>query len=176
MLYYNYVYKITLFLFQFTVNFLDEMTGYVPNKCPILSVAEYTNEDVTNLKNKLRSLFIHLTYSSTQSKEHIFKILDNDKSAFIMETFKQRKLDIAVSLLKQHNAGIKPTLNNFDWKVNWVVGSSVSPSLKYPIMNLDLPTLHKVDGKTKEENVSLELTKDELDSLILCLENISKQE
>lgn len=152
------------------------MTGYVPKKSQILSDAEYTNEDVTDLKNKLKSLFLHLTYSSSQSKEDFSKILDNDKSVFIMETFKQRKLDIAVMLLKQHNAGIKPTLNNFDWKVNWVIGSSASPSLKYPIMNLDLSVLHKIDGKTKQENVSMELTKDELDMMILCLDNMSKEE
>lgn len=152
------------------------MTGYVPKKCPILFDAEYTNEDATDLKNKLRSLFLHLTYSSSQSKEDFSQILDNDKSAFVFETFKQRKLDIAVTLLKQHNAGIKPTLNNFDWKVNWVVGSSVCPSLKYPIVNLDLSTVHQIDGKTKQNNISLELTKDELDALILCLENITKQE
>ncbi|PSN36265.1 hypothetical protein C0J52_22620 [Blattella germanica] len=101
--------------------------------------------------------------------------LDSTHQEIVLECLSVRQKDIQNILFQEKCAISGPVLQDFDWKVKWVMGSSKSSSLREPLLSLDL---HLSEGRNLRKNgiginkktVSLELDKEELNKLISILE------
>ncbi|XP_077285842.1 COMM domain-containing protein 8-like [Arctopsyche grandis] len=149
---------------------VDEMTGYIPEPWQNLtSNLQWSDQELKTAKEELMKIIIEAVhYTDSQKLDALKNIYDGDKSDYIVHCISSRKLDIAKALLKQHNASVKPVLDDFDWKVKWILGNSSSTVMKYPLISVDLYTLSHENNES--DSVSVELTKSELDSFIETLE------
>ncbi|KAJ9596125.1 hypothetical protein L9F63_012709 [Diploptera punctata] len=98
--------------------------------------------------------------------------IDSSRLEMVLECFSVRRNDIKNILLQEQCAISGPVLQDFDWKVKWVMGSSKSALLREPLLNLDLYLSEGGSLKIKDTQrvVNLELDKDELNKLISALE------
>lgn len=149
---------------------LDEITGYVPEPWQnLISETEWSEAESNKVKEDMTKIIIEVVQcSDSQKKDLLGKIYDSEKCEFLIQALTVRKLNIAKALMKQHNATVKPVLHDFDWKAKWILGNSSSTVMKYPLVNLQLNTLYHKGNKS--ENITVELTKSELDALIETLE------
>uniref|UniRef100_A0A2A4J145 COMM domain-containing protein n=1 Tax=Heliothis virescens TaxID=7102 RepID=A0A2A4J145_HELVI len=81
----------------------------------------------------------------------------------------RNKSDLLNAALNQYNSSYCETIVNFDWLVKLILGTSELKTLKYPLLQLVLSTLHK---NGKQNNVIYDIHKDILLKMINALESI----
>lgn len=73
-------------------------------------------------------------------------------------------------LNKGHNL-----VENFDWKVKWILGSSDLATIKEPIVQVDLYCINKEKDTLKRNIVNFEANSEKLDELICALTQVKKE-
>ncbi|XP_069704091.1 COMM domain-containing protein 8-like [Periplaneta americana] len=140
------------------------------------SVTNWTNEEYDMATSGIKHLFLEAVVNHLNEEEILEKIsqLDTNRQEMILECLAVRRVDIQNVMLQKTCAISGPILQDFDWKVKWVMGSSKLSSLREPLLSLDL---HLTEGRSmKNKNASvtntlnLELDKNELNKLISVLE------
>lgn len=141
------------------------------------SVTDWTSDEYTVVTNGMKQLFIDAVVNQLSRNEVLDKVseLDANRQEIIMECLEVRQGDIQNALLEEKCAISGPILQDFDWKIKWVMGSSKLSSLREPLLFLDL---HLRDGKNmttqksdiKQKTVSLEMNKNELNKVLAVLE------
>lgn len=87
-----------------------------------------------------------------------------------------RKGDIYQALAKEyildkgHNI-----VENFDWKVKWILGSSDLATIKEPVIQVDLNCIKKESDNVKRNVVNFEANSEKLDELIDALTQIRRE-
>jgi len=84
----------------------------------------------------------------------------------ILTCLKIRREQLTNALLREHYKRKLPTVIDFDWRSKLVMGSSKMASLRESLLQLDLI----VEDEESRRIINLELTKDELDTMINSLE------
>ncbi|KAL0102146.1 hypothetical protein PUN28_018581 [Cardiocondyla obscurior] len=87
----------------------------------------------------------------------------------ILTCLKVRREQLTDALLREHYKSKLPTVVDHDWRLKLVMGSSKMASLRESLLQLDLI----VEDKESRRIINLELNKDELDTMINCLERIT---
>lgn len=66
-------------------------------------------------------------------------------------------------------------VENFDWKVKWILGSSDLATIKEPIVQVDLYCINKEKDTLKRNIVNFEANSEKLDELICALTQVKKE-
>lgn len=141
------------------------------------SVTDWTSDEYTVVTIGIKQLFIDAVANQLSRNEVMDKVaeLDADRQEIIIECLEVRQGDIQNALLEEKCAISGPILQDFDWRIKWVMGSSKLSSLREPLLFLDF---HLREGKNmmaqksdiKQKTVSLEMDKNELNKVIAVLE------
>ncbi|XP_014468048.1 PREDICTED: COMM domain-containing protein 8-like [Dinoponera quadriceps] len=84
----------------------------------------------------------------------------------VLTCLKVRREHLTNALLREHYKRKLPTLTDFDWRLKLVMGSSKMSSLRESLLQLDLI----VEDVESRRIINLELSKDELETVINALE------
>eukprot|EP00298_Acanthocystis_sp_HF-20_P003345 c13708_g1_i1.p1 GENE.c13708_g1_i1~~c13708_g1_i1.p1 ORF type:complete len:175 (-),score=76.24 c13708_g1_i1:22-546(-) len=119
------------------------------------------------------------TVSVSRSSEEIQKNLISegiaqDLAPHFSSAIESRVDEIKSHLIRTQFRSCSPSLVNFDWKVQLVLGSDSLSNQQEPLLQLQLQTATS-ENKAHPASALLEFTSDELDKFIETLENISKQ-
>ncbi|NXG47109.1 COMD8 protein, partial [Psilopogon haemacephalus] len=98
------------------------------------------------------------------------KELNTDCQEAITKCLKGRKEEIRNALVERVNAISSAQLQDFDWQLKLALSSDKISMLQVPLLNLDLDV--RENGELKP--VSIEMNKEELQSLISALEAANK--
>lgn len=95
----------------------------------------------------------------------------------LTDIFNARQKDILNSIVKAHLADSgHMILENFDWKLKWILGSSKLASLQEPICQMDMECVHKNENDVFEKKtVNFEMDLEKLDKLIDALTIVKKK-
>lgn len=66
-------------------------------------------------------------------------------------------------------------VENFDWKLRWILGSSDLATIREPVLKVDFNCVHLENNDKKTEIVHFEATLDKVDELIQALEDVKKE-
>lgn len=102
--------------------------------------------------------------------------MGTEKVNIVEDCFNIRKSDILSKLQTEILSKLdNPLVTNFDWKVNWIIGSSSLSSIREPIIPVDFSTLHSKNNENIRNIINFEMNSNELDCFTNQLENaISK--
>lgn len=131
---------------------------------------EYEIENIDSAKCEIVSLLRSIVYDGLDNP--LLDSYGDERRQILNEIYEERKVDIVLKLLKEHNSRCGPVLDKFDWKLKWVLGSSSSVNLRYPLVELMLDTVQTEQDKIVRKSITLELTKDELDVLLNSLKSV----
>eukprot|EP01104_Vermistella_antarctica_P004283 TRINITY_DN14767_c0_g1_i1.p3 TRINITY_DN14767_c0_g1~~TRINITY_DN14767_c0_g1_i1.p3 ORF type:complete len:214 (-),score=54.55 TRINITY_DN14767_c0_g1_i1:1106-1747(-) len=101
-------------------------------------------------------------------------------AAMIAQTYQGRLREVRAALSEDGSKIARSHLADFDWKVHLSMSSDKISSLQEPVLLLNLSLSEndasgdKSEGGVKKRDVLLELSKDELDSLIESLESANE--
>lgn len=105
--------------------------------------------------------------------EEFVSLEDNQLQAFL-NCLVVRKDELQISLLRQYQNRPSQFLSDFDWKLKWVMGSSSLASYQETLLELDMTAVQHptvpISSKSPYERISVELTRDDLSTLINTLE------
>lgn len=109
------------------------------------------------------------------NKEQISKELDSfslssEVKQAVLDCIWPRQEEVRRSLVLSTAAISNSYLKDFDWKVKMIMSSDKLASIKEPVVALDFDVVENGEDR----NVSVELTKEELDSLVSSLEAANK--
>lgn len=162
--------------FQFLHDCCDEIIeGKEVNVRNYNNDIEWTAEDVVKTKTMIKEYFCKsiINHDSTTEKlEFPSETISNS----IRNCLNTRKQELEHHLIKtafleaEHNL-----VESFDWNLKWVLGNSMMPNNREPIIQLKLQCARKnMDSKVKH-NIDFEMNTVQVDHLISDLENILKK-
>ncbi|KAL3269841.1 hypothetical protein HHI36_008899 [Cryptolaemus montrouzieri] len=136
---------------------------------------EWTSEDILTTKRIIKDFFQNCTINES------FQITENVSETTLTalrECYETRKNDIEQYLIKEsflragHNL-----VENIDWKLKWIMGSSKLVSIREPILQLDLGCVQQGpdDLRPQENIINFEMTLEQVDDLISALEIIKSE-
>ncbi|XP_063240415.1 COMM domain-containing protein 8-like [Bacillus rossius redtenbacheri] len=98
--------------------------------------------------------------------------LPASRQKVVLECLEVRRSDISQALRQEQCRISGPALEDFDWKLKWVMGSSSLSALREPLLEVDLHLSEGrgEPGRTKPSVLSLELDCAELNVLVTALE------
>lgn len=131
---------------------------------------EWTKEDRNSAKDFIQCLYRENILN--HSKELILTNLDIDPKlvALIKECYNIRKDDIFQAVLcEELHKGDKNIVENIDWKLKWVMGSSKLATLREPLVQVDLYCFKKINDNVRNA-VNFEMNVDQVNKLIQDLE------
>ncbi|XP_044754207.1 uncharacterized protein LOC123313399 [Coccinella septempunctata] len=132
---------------------------------------EWTIEDINKSKAIVKDFFhksiIHDKFERPELiSEAVFNVMQN--------CYETRRESIQHNFIKarfieaEHNL-----LENVDWKIKWVLGNSMLPSYKEPILQLNLgcSRMSSMGSKPKQKIIDFEMNIEQVDHLITVLES-----
>eukprot|EP01088_Endostelium_zonatum_P002620 TRINITY_DN1326_c0_g1_i1.p1 TRINITY_DN1326_c0_g1~~TRINITY_DN1326_c0_g1_i1.p1 ORF type:complete len:143 (-),score=23.62 TRINITY_DN1326_c0_g1_i1:41-469(-) len=117
-----------------------------------------------------RSVGSDLPKPKLEAELKALKLKDAEVTQF-SEAISVRSFEIREQLIRNASSITKTHLTDFDWKLNLSLGSDKVSNLREVNLRVNF-TVHNESGKP--ENISLELKKDELDTLIASLLQANK--
>lgn len=125
---------------------------------------------ITAAKQNLISIISDCNFD-LQSVKNVFngKGWPEEKVQCLHGLIDKYKSDLLNAALNQYNSSYCETVVNFDWLVKFILGTSDLKTLKYPLLQLVLSTLHK---NGKQNNIIYNIQKDILLKMIHALESI----
>nr|CAD7261077.1 unnamed protein product [Timema shepardi] len=166
---------------EFLNRCIDEICG---RKGPAYEVfkssANWSLEEFKEFTKSIK-IFFYEAVTKHWHKDELLENLDDLESSrqqLVLECLKIRKDEINVALQRDTCAISGPVLEDFDWSLKWVMGSSKLSSLREPLLTVDFhtsqgrekPTSISSETKPKINTVSLELDKQELKTLVSALQ------
>jgi len=158
---------------KFLHDCVDELVGFEYNQESVY------NNDIENSSDDIRKAkaFIKSLYNDSIMKDSLpdkFKGLSLSNEEDIKKCYEIRKKDIYNSIVKQSliAANLK-VVENIDWKVKWILGSSKLATLVKPVVQVDLHYLGSESEKKK--CISFEMELEEVDVFINELEKVEFQ-
>lgn len=132
---------------------------------------EWTNEEYHKARNQIQNLFKSNIINNNISFEVNIPDLPSNIIHEIKNCYVIRKKELLQFVMKESylNSGL-PIVENIDWKLKWINGSSKLASISEPILQVDLHCLNK-DAANSKSLVNFEMGLEQLDKFINDLEN-----
>uniref|UniRef100_UPI0037E7BCEC COMM domain-containing protein 8 n=1 Tax=Semicossyphus pulcher TaxID=241346 RepID=UPI0037E7BCEC len=151
---------------------VDGLCGREPPRRADYS-STWSLEDWLDLLNSLTA-FYRLAVGSNSSDEEVLAGLSGVSSSShaeaVLTVLKARREEIRRALLDRTNSISSATLQDFDWQLKLALSSDKISSLHAPLLSLSLD----VRENTGLRSVTMEMNRDELNTLISSLEAANK--
>ncbi|XP_076266446.1 COMM domain-containing protein 8-like [Rhynchophorus ferrugineus] len=97
--------------------------------------------------------------------------------AILTDIFNNRRKDILNNVIKAHLADSGHVIvENFDWKLKWILGSSKLATIQEPICQIDLECVYKNGSDAFEKKtINFEMDLENLNKLIEALLNVKRK-
>eukprot|EP01112_Ceratiomyxa_fruticulosa_P023503 TRINITY_DN9002_c0_g1_i1.p1 TRINITY_DN9002_c0_g1~~TRINITY_DN9002_c0_g1_i1.p1 ORF type:complete len:196 (-),score=46.00 TRINITY_DN9002_c0_g1_i1:96-683(-) len=151
---------------------IDELCGL-----KAFPIAQYGDLDVKSLVNSYRAFYKQVVNNDLK-KEQILSELKNggvaeDKSIVLCDAIISRWGDVRKEAINNSSAIGNTHLVDFDWKIHLVLSSDKIANVQQSKLLLNLYVTEPLDP-TKREEVLVELTKEELDQLLVTFGKINQ--
>lgn len=148
------------------------MLGITPSS--ELLQSDLTKEDLELTRKALNSVLCSVAMIENENdlqKSLKDKLPNLEKSQMetIYDIFQIRRIDIMKYMVNNLNSLNSPLLNNFNWRLKWVLGSSTLASYKEPLLQCDFVFKKLNDESFKQ--ITTELSSNEVDLILSCLES-----
>lgn len=162
----DWLFTYTLILFQIIDNIIDKL--YFKNT--ELDV-EIPADILEKSKSEIRTILIDNTFNTQEIKEVLKKQFnDESKIEFFISAVEQRKNNLVIGTVLQHNSQLGETIIDVEWALKLVFGTSELKSLNYPILQL---VLHTVESNNLCKTKTYDMKKDVLGKIIELLESVA---
>lgn len=161
---------------QFLHNCVNDLIDYKEMSYDTCSSdIEWTLKDYLEATNFIKNLYRQMTLNSESNFELNLDKLNPNFQDCIQNCYEIRKNEIFQALAKQglFQEG-KSVVENIDWKLKWIMGTSSLAALKQPILQLDLHCFKKPNEMSRK-TVNFEMNLEEIDSLIAQLEKVKNE-
>ncbi|KAF2901925.1 hypothetical protein ILUMI_04261 [Ignelater luminosus] len=162
---------------QFLHDCVDDLIGRKhANFDSYSSDIEWTNEDYHNAIKFIQNLYRENT-QSTAENILVPKVqdLNPDSQQCIVDCYEIRKEEILQAIIRENLSKCgKPLVENIDWKLKWILGSSKLASLREPLLQVDLHCFKKQDESTRK-TINFEMNLEQVDKLIAGLEKVKNE-
>ncbi|KAK9886081.1 hypothetical protein WA026_014866 [Henosepilachna vigintioctopunctata] len=136
---------------------------------------EWTTDDAIRAKKVVKDFFCNCALNETF---HIEEDIPETIKKALEECYNIRQGDIQQYLIKASflNSGHN-IVENIDWKLKWILGTSKLSTVREPILQLTLGCVSKEsdDLKPKNNKVNFELNLEQVNYLINELENVKAE-
>ncbi|CAG4971888.1 unnamed protein product [Parnassius apollo] len=92
---------------------------------------------------------------------------NENKVSYFLSSLKERKSDLLLSMFIHFNSAFGETVQEFNWLVKLVLGTSELKTVRYPLLQLIMLTVTKTGNKDKKV---FDIKKDMLDKMIDVIE------
>lgn len=157
------------FFFQFLHGCVDELLNKrKTNNENQHSNVEWTKEEQEAIKRNVKNFFRQSAIENTIELDS--SLPDKIKSA-LKSCYEVRKSEIIQALAKEcvirrgHNL-----VENFDWKLKWILGSSDLATIRQPLLQIDFHCMN-----IEKNTVNFEGNLEQVDSLITALLKVNKE-
>ncbi|KAK4875035.1 hypothetical protein RN001_011457 [Aquatica leii] len=134
---------------------------------------EWTKDDHRIATNYVQNLYKENVLKS-ENWENVIKTVTPKYQQIIKECYDNRKSQIYQAVLcdelHKTNANI---VQNIDWKLKWIMGSSKLATLREPLLQVDLHCFRKENENTRK-TVNFEMDIGQVNKLILDLEKVKQ--
>lgn len=128
---------------------------------------EWTQTDFERAQILIQNLYTEMT--KTNNIDINLQGLSKDFREAIENCYSARKEEIYQTIVKQNILDkVENLVENFDWKVKWIMGSSKMASLREPLLQM---TLHCMGHKSVEFEANME----QLENFISELEKVKSK-
>lgn len=134
---------------------------------------EWTNDDFNNVKCQIQKF-----YRETAINGDFPDQFDSSMEEEIKKCFQIRKGHILEALIKESLVKSGCCLvDNFDWKLKWILGSSQLAGIREALLQLDLHCALKRENEEEiiRETVNFEMDLETVDNLIEQLQSVTSQ-
>lgn len=101
--------------------------------------------------------------------------LNPDSRQCIIDCYEIRKEEILQAIIREKLSKYgKPLVENIDWKLKWIMGSSKLASLREPLLQVDLHCFKKQDESARK-TINFEMNLEQVDKLIAGLEKVKSE-
>ncbi|XP_018570635.1 uncharacterized protein LOC108910502 [Anoplophora glabripennis] len=134
---------------------------------------EWTEEDFDRTRAYIQNLYRQSVIDDTLD---LPKDLTTDLQEAITRCYTIRKNDIFQALAKEfilqdgHNL-----VNNIDWRLKWVLGTSDLAALQEPRLQVDLHCSNKIGDKVNRNVLNFEANLEQIDGLISDLSKLQRE-
>lgn len=137
------------------------------------ATTDWTAEEYSCICNELKKLFSEVVGNSLEDEMILANLpeLDVPHQKCLLDCLDIHKKDIGRALISELASISGPILEDFDWKLKWVMGSSTMSSLREPLLQMDFHLSHgKSQGEVNNNTVNVEMDSNELKNLLFSLE------
>ncbi|XP_037341709.2 COMM domain-containing protein 8 [Pungitius pungitius] len=134
--------------------------------------ASWSSEEWLELLRFLTALFCRAVGTNSSDEEVLAGLVDAGSShaESVRTVLTARRQEIRDALLDRSNSISSAALQDFDWQLKLAVSSDKSSSLHTPLLSLSLD----VRDNTALQSVTMEMNREELNTLISSLEAANK--
>lgn len=134
---------------------------------------EWSQEELARTREKIQNFFRQNAFSQKFSLPS--DLSENVKSAF-ENVSKIRHKDILNSIIKENliNNGHN-LVENLDWKLKWILGSSKLSILREPVCQVELRYASAEKGLMSKKVIHFEANLEKLDEIISLLNNVKNE-
>ncbi|XP_017782311.1 PREDICTED: uncharacterized protein LOC108566780 [Nicrophorus vespilloides] len=147
---------------------IDDMIGRKQtSSAPYGGDLEWTPGEAQKARSLIQNVYKQMIVDE-ESFPNISDLSESDVKV-IKECFAIRKEEICQSVAKERYLAMgQPLVENIDWKLKWMIGSSQVPCFSEPLLQVDLRC---TDKDKKENNINFEMNLEYVDLLIKDLES-----
>lgn len=160
---------ITIFFEQFLDECVNELVGKGE-----LNLENYKDTDAGKSLKDTKNYIKHFYH--TAIIENSYKpdpTLSKEVKECLKTCYDVRKEDIFQALAKESLLKAKHNIvDNFDWKIKWILGSSDLATIKEPVLQIDLHCIYQEKDLIKGNIVNFEANSEKVDQLIDALTKI----
>lgn len=134
----------------------------------------YTDTDAKESLKDTKNYIKHFYHTAVIEKDcKPDPALSKEVKECLKTCYDVRKEDIFQALAKESLLKAKHNLvDNFDWKIKWILGSSDLATIKEPVVQIDLHCIYQDKDVIKRNIVNFEANSDKVDQLINALTKI----
>ncbi|KAF5286631.1 hypothetical protein FQA39_LY16205 [Lamprigera yunnana] len=156
-------------LHQFIHHCIDDLVSNNRSHFKIeMDNIEWTKEDSGSALSFIQTLFRQMLKSQNWENSDLTEF-NSKYGDIIKECYEIRKRQIYQAVLSEELELIdNRVVQNYDWKLKWVMGSSKLATLREPLLQLDLHCFIKESKDTR--TINFEMSISQIDKLILDLE------
>ncbi|XP_025828971.1 uncharacterized protein LOC112904042 [Agrilus planipennis] len=136
---------------------------------------ESSNEHFQKAVTIIQDLYSKTALSKTQKYELKVPNLKNEYQSCLQECYDIRKDEIEQCLFKKELSKCNQLfVENIDWKLKWIMGSSTLSTLNKPILQMQLHCLKRQSDIT-QPCIYFEMEVQQVEKLITALEKVQKK-
>lgn len=133
---------------------------------------EWTEKDFERARSWVQNYYRECALNQDTNSKNISD-LPKDVQNVIKDCYKVRQQEILQTLARKNllHSGVKNLVDNIDWKLKWVMGSSKLSSHKEVLLQMDLSCAEENDVNCViNKNISFEMNLEQIDKLLNVLE------